>query len=278
MNSKFVTWMKEPLFQFSLIGCFIFSLYTVITPESKSDKLITVDQPTLTMLTSRFEKSWQRPPTTEELKGLVDDYVLEEIYYRKALELGIDKDDPMIRRRLRQKMEFYEESLFDEIRATDQQLMAFINEQPERYQHDARFTFKQIYFKPKSRAELEKQIAQLQSSLKQGTATGDSSMLADTFDSVTASEVDRTFGRGMADKLLDLPIGKWSEPVQSGLGTHLILISKVQPSSLPDLSEIRQQVHRDWLYSEQQKAKLAIRKRLLDEYEVEAPSLEAVEG
>ena len=57
-------------------------------------------------MAATFTRTWQRPPTETELKGLVDDYVREEIATREALAMGLDRDDTVIRRRLRQKLEF----------------------------------------------------------------------------------------------------------------------------------------------------------------------------
>ena len=69
---------------------------------------------------------WQRPPTAEELKGLIDDHVKEEILSREAIKLGLDQNDTIIRRRLRQKMEFLAEDFAATAEPTDAELEAYL--------------------------------------------------------------------------------------------------------------------------------------------------------
>ena len=95
--------LQEPLFHFLLIGGALFAIYAITNPERQegAERRIVVTAGRIEQLTNIFTKTWQRPPTPEELKGLIDHYVLEEVYYRKAIAMGIDKNDTMIRRRLR---------------------------------------------------------------------------------------------------------------------------------------------------------------------------------
>ena len=54
---------------------------------------------------------WKRQPTAEELAGLVESRVRDEILYREALAMGLDKDDEIVKRRMAQKMQFLAEDL-----------------------------------------------------------------------------------------------------------------------------------------------------------------------
>lgn len=225
------------------------------------------------MLGERFAKTWQRAPNSTELKALVDDYVLEEIYYRKALQLGLDQNDPMIRRRLRQKMEFFDSSRFEDTNATDAQLTTFLHAHPEQYQRDARFSFEQLYFKPIKEDALEQRLTVALQKLHTGELVkGDASSLPAIFNDVPASQVERIFGRGMVAKLSELPIHTWSGAVRSGLGVHLIRIHQVQSATLPELSEIKHQVQADWLYARQEAARKKRQEQLLEEYKIEVIS------
>ena len=76
-----------------------------------------------------FTRTWQRPPTREELEGLIRDRVREEVYYREALALGLDKDDMVIRRRLRQKMEFVTDDVVAR-GSTDRRGVGCVSEHP----------------------------------------------------------------------------------------------------------------------------------------------------
>ena len=77
-----------------------------------------------------FTRTRQRPPTREEWEGLIRDRVREEVYYREALALGLDKDDLIIRRRLRQKMEFVTDDVVAQAQPTDDELSAYLTGAP----------------------------------------------------------------------------------------------------------------------------------------------------
>ena len=98
--------LKEPLLHFLLLGAAIFIAYRLVAARQRLGGNGRRDRRAVEHLAAGFEKTWQRPPTDEELKGLIDDWVREEIATREALALGLDKDDTVIRRRLRQKLEF----------------------------------------------------------------------------------------------------------------------------------------------------------------------------
>jgi len=80
-----------------------------------------------------FARDWQRPPSTEELTGLVRDRVREEVLYREAIAIGLDKDDAIIRRRLRQKMEFISDDLAAEAEPSDAELNTYLQAHPDAF-------------------------------------------------------------------------------------------------------------------------------------------------
>ena len=113
---------REPLFHFLLIGAIMFAIYAWRRENvsSLSREQIVVTPGRIEQLRTIFQKTWQRPPTDAELKGLIDDFVLEEVYYRQAVAMGIDRDDTIIRRRLRQKLEFLTDDAAAMVAATDE--------------------------------------------------------------------------------------------------------------------------------------------------------------
>ena len=102
--------IREPLVHFILIGALVFGTYALIgkNADELRDRIV-VTEGRVQQIAQVFAKTWQRPPTPEELRGLVDAYIKEEVYYREALKLGLDRDDTLIRRRMQQKMEFVTE-------------------------------------------------------------------------------------------------------------------------------------------------------------------------
>ena len=83
---------KEPLLHFLIIGALIFVVFSIVNKEEKSmsGNKIVVSTAEIERLSSIWSKKWNRPPTETELKGLVDSYIKEEVYYREALALGLD--------------------------------------------------------------------------------------------------------------------------------------------------------------------------------------------
>ena len=98
--------VREPLVHFLLLALLVFGAYGLVSRREPATATIDVTQAKIEQLAGLFAKTWQRPPTAQELKGLIDDYVKEDIYVREALRLGLDTDDEVIRKRLRMKMEF----------------------------------------------------------------------------------------------------------------------------------------------------------------------------
>ncbi len=119
--------IREPLFHFLILGAAIFAVHGFIT-RHKTDKPgeIVVTQAAIENLATGFTRTWQRPPTEDELQGLVRDYIREEAAYREALALGLDRDDMIVRRRLRQKLEFVSDDLATRTEPSDAELQSFL--------------------------------------------------------------------------------------------------------------------------------------------------------
>ena len=99
--------LKDPFLHFVVIGALLFVTYLWVNPASMADhREIVVDAGRIEQLIARFERTWNRAPSDEELKGIIDNFIVEEIHYRQALTMGLDNNDSVIRRRLRQKLEF----------------------------------------------------------------------------------------------------------------------------------------------------------------------------
>ena len=146
--------LREPLTHFIGLALAIFLLYGVVSrsAEPKADEII-VTSAKIEQLGSLFTKTWQRPPSAQELKGLIDDYVKEEIYNREALLLGLDRDDTVIRRRLRQKMEFLVDAEVDAMAPTDAQLEVYLKANADQFRIAPMMAFEQIYLSPEKRGD-----------------------------------------------------------------------------------------------------------------------------
>jgi PPIC-type PPIASE domain len=268
--------LREPLLHFLLLGAAIFAGYELVNRNgAPAPGRIVISQGQIASIATGFTRTWQRPPTEPEMAGLIRDQVREEVYYREAMSLGLDKDDTVIRRRLRQKMEFVSDDIAAQVQPTDAELNAFLQSHPDQFRVEQQFTFRQLYLNPeKHGTNLASDAAQLLTKLNQpggdaGFATmGDPFMLDSRFTALPAGEISKQFGGEFAAKLGEVLLGKWQGPVESGFGVHLVCISERTEGRLPALAEVRDAVRRDWDNAKRQETNEKFYQELLKHYTV----------
>lgn len=275
--------LREPLLHFLLLGAAIFAAYSLVTKRSSAEPgKIVITQRQVENLAFAFAKTWQRTPTDKELAGLVRDRVREEVYYREAMALGLDKDDTVVRRRLRQKMEFISDDLAKQAEPSDAELNAYLQTHADKFRVEPRFTFRQVYLNPdKHRATLAADTARVLAQLRQTGGKADSSALGDTsllerdYTALPASDIAKQFGEQFAAKLRELAPGEWQGPVESGYGVHLVQVSERSEGRVPALAEVREAVRRESDNARRQEANEKFYQDLLKRYVVtiEEPKL-----
>ena len=140
--------LREPLLHFLVIGALLFGVFQLADADDEpAPGEIVVSAGQIANLEAIFSRTWQRPPSAEELDGLVEDYIRDEVLYREAVAMGLDRDDAVIRRRMRQKMEFVADVMAD-VEPTDAELKTFVAEHSERFRREPHFSFSHVYFKP----------------------------------------------------------------------------------------------------------------------------------
>jgi len=264
--------LREPLLHFLLIGAALFVVFGLVSDRtpSNADTQVVVSAGRIEQLENIFAKTWQRPPTEQELKGLVDDFVLEEIYYRQAVAMGIDRDDTVIRRRLRQKFEFLTDDMAAASVPTDDELANYLAANADEFMTDTTYTFEQVYISSvHPGVDLESYVASQLSALRAGKEVeGSSGLLPAFFDTTPGRVVNANFGAGFSASLDSLPAGEWQGPIESGLGLHLVRIESRVEGALPDLAEIRPLVGREWAHEKRLETRRIINEQLLTEYDV----------
>ncbi len=279
--------LREPLMHFLLLGAGLFIAYGLMAKPGSSDGPgeIIVTRGQIEHLVDGFTKAWQRLPTPEELAGLVQDRVREEVYCREAMAMGLDKDDTIIRRRPRQKLEFISDDIAAMAEPTDADLNAYFQKHPGTFRVPQLFTFSQVYLNPEKHGEnLTRDTAQLLAQLNQAggkagiSALGDPFLLERQFAAVPGSEVAKQFGEKFAAKLSGLAPGQWQGPVESGYGVHLVLVSERTEGRLPALAEVRAAVRHEWASAQRLEANEKFYQDLLKRYTVTIERLETVEG
>lgn len=280
--------LKEPLFHFLLIGAALFLVHGWrVDSASVTGGLtgrpatqIVVSRDAIEQLNRQFAKIWQRTPTEEEQQGLIEDFIRSEIYYREAVALGLDRDDEVLKRRLRQKMEFIYEDINSLTEPTDDDLAAFMQKYRDRYLTDTQLAFRHVgvseYKRGKSaESDARRFLAQLTAGADPDSV-GDAMLLEPEVALSPLRDIKQQFGDEFGRSVLEITPGKWAGPIHSGFGLHLVYVEERQEGRLPDLAEVREKVKRDWLVEKQKEMKdaayAAIRKRY--SVSVEIPKIE----
>src|SRR5664280_2688315 len=245
--------VREPLLHFLVLAAALFAVYSFVSKGSSNEGgKIVITQGQLASMWESFTQTRQREPTRDEWEGLIRERVREEVYYREALALGMDKDDLIIRRRLQQKMEFVSDDVAAQAQPTDDELKAYLQTHPDSFRVEQRFTFRQVFLNPEKHGKsLARDTAQLLAQLNQdGSKTdistlGDSIMLDKQY-ALSATDVGRLFGDKFAKALGGLPLGQWQGPVESAYGVHLVFASERQEGAVPALADVRDAVRREW--------------------------------
>jgi len=273
--------IHEPLVHFLAIGAALFLLSglfggSTATQSGQNSYRIVVTPGQVEHLTAQFTRTWQRPPTETEVKGLIDEYVLDEISYREALALGLDRDDPTIRRRLRLKLETLNEDIAAAVPPSDEQLQEFLEKHPDSFRREPQVAFRQVFLNADRRGrKADEDARNLLTRLRAGGPDADLAGLGDPLMMLSNDiplspdwEIRRLFGKEFATNVLELAPGRWEGPIRSGYGLHLVLVREKTPGRLPELSEVRAEVEREWLFARKKEMQEAIHKRLLERYTV----------
>lgn len=268
--------LREPLLHFLLIGTAIFAAYGLVSKRSSDEPgKIVISAGQVAAIAEGFTRTWRRPPTQEEIDGLIRDRVQEEVYFRESMALGLDKDDTIIRRRLRQKMEFVTDDVAALAEPTDDELNAYLKAHADTFRVQQRFTFRQVYLNPERHGEnlardTEQLLAQLQHAGDDADVSelGDSFLLEHKFQSLPASEAVKQFGERFAAKLGELPLREWHGPVESGYGLHLVLVSERTEGRVHVLAEARDAVRREWANTRRLESNEKFYQELLKRYTV----------
>jgi hypothetical protein len=248
--------LREPLVHFMFIGAVIYLLYGVFAepvPEA-DDKTIVVTAGEIEWMQTAWQKRWNRPPTAEEFDGLIQQYIRETVLYREAMTMGLNKHDQVIRRRLAQKLEFLAKDLVALTPPTEEELQSYFAEHQNRYQEPTRYTFTQVFIDPDKRGDatlddaeaVKVRLIALGNAIDDAGVLGDDLMLQNYYPEKDPVEIQKLFGSGFTESLLELSPGQWHGPVLSGYGVHLVYVSSIIEPPPPVFAEVRERVVQDW--------------------------------
>jgi hypothetical protein len=265
--------LREPLLHFALLGAAIFGAYRLVTPPALDASEIVITADRIASITAQFSASHGgRPPDEDELRRAVDAYVRDEMLYREGLALGLDRDDPVVRNRIRQKAELLSQDALASV-PSDRELEAYLAEHRAEFDLPARVSFQQIYIDPGRHRDddLTMVVTSVRRALtlgRQPGTLGNRTLLPATMTEVLPQDVEAAFGNDFAKQLAALDGDGWQGPLMTSYGLHLVRITHRGESTRATLADARDVVTREWSRAQDAKLKEQLYQMLARRYTV----------
>ncbi|MCY4199650.1 MAG: peptidylprolyl isomerase [Gammaproteobacteria bacterium] len=263
---------REPLVWFILVGALIFVVDRALSRDGAHE--IVIDQGLRDRLSATWQASYGRAPSADEMRSLIEDHIVEEMLYREALALGLDHEDPIIRRRLTQKVRFLsEDALVGEV-PTETMLRDWFEAREADYQEPARISFRHVYINSNAEPNADALTARLdgiEAALLSGIRAdqqGDLFLLPLRYTNTSIRRVAGDFGDDFADTLRSLPGGTWVGPLASSHGLHFVFIEAQSKPLLPSFEQALSEVERDYQAAQREQANLDFIEGLRGKYRV----------
>jgi peptidyl-prolyl cis-trans isomerase C len=276
-------WLREPLLHFLLIGIAVFSVYAYIHRgrggvESSRQIVLSLDE--LRQMDMYFESQWHRKPTPEELQDIVEDKVREEVLFREALAMGLDKDDTIVKRRMAQKMQFLAEDVAAAHEPSPAELKTWFEKNSNKFALPSRISFRHLYFSPDKRGKNAREnatkvlakIAGQPEDSKLAISLADPFMFQDYYGDRAPEALAKEFGPPFAVAVERLKPSSWQGPIESGYGWHLVFVDTVIPGRIPAFEELEPDVKTAWLGEQKQQAWQKAYQKMRAKYAVLLPA------
>jgi len=260
-------WLRDPLWIFLALGALLFWLDSSATSSGSTIEVTNADK---ARLSAQWQAQTRRVPTPDELAGLVEQFIEEEVYYREAIALKLDTNDTIIRRRLVQKLVFLTEDIATSNDPTQLELEDFYATHRQDYLVPKKYSFQHVYFSRDRRQDAHTDaVTALAHANKNNTdPSGDPFILQSSFAGRTERDMAGTFGSKFASTLKDLPKGSWSDPVESAYGWHLINLRDTQEAFIPEFGAVGKRLVNDYQTALRAKANERYKAELRSRYNI----------
>ena len=255
--------MKSRIGLFILIG---FSLYIVdyrFSYDEDLNQIIIPDDEVLGLIDT-WRDQVGRDPSDEEIVRIINNLVNEEILYREALKLELDKNDRIIKRRLAQKVEFLKQ---DDREPSLADLEKFYEENKSKYFIDDLFTFSHHFFSNQDNPDIKARESLI--NISNGDAVdSDPFILGNDFNLMSKNDLQKNFGNSFYQSLRSMNENQWSGPIASDYGLHIVFIKKKVSGYVPGLNQIYQKVYSDYLIMSRRENVINFLDEIKQEYKV----------
>lgn len=264
------------LLGFGLLLALILILVRGTPKAGNATDRVTFTEVDLKQVHARYMRTWNRPPTNEELRKAMEQYVRDEILYREALSRNFDQNDPTVRLAMIRKVLMLGTARVEAAVPSDKELQAYFSLRQERYRIPAVVDLAQVYISTDKRGDTaredaEKLLAELRArdpKIDELRAYGDSIMLHSAQTDMSETDLDRTFGNGFGAAVLALEPGRWAGPVQSGYGLHLVKVVQRDEARIPHWMEVRDKLVTDMQYEARKAAEDQLFAEIAPRYQI----------
>lgn len=259
--------MSKKLLVFFCLGLAIL-LVDILLDSTNRDKTIVLYDDEINALIETWNAQVGRPPNDQDLQGIINQLVEEEILYREALKLNLDKDDIIIKRRLAQKIGFLKQEEQSQP-PTETELKEYFDSKESDYFIDERYSFSHLYFsEDKDGANrAEKALSMIINQME--IPDSDPFLIGKNFINKSSKDVDRDFGLGFSDNLIKVETNTWLGPFKSIYGYHLLKVSKIIPAQSPKYEKVKREVLLDYLLEQKQESMKSFIDKLKKDYEIQ---------
>ncbi len=258
--------LKEPLVHFLLIGAVLFLVYGLLNTEQNEGEIL-IDDNLVNELVAKWELKRNRRPTLEEMQGMINQYVEQEVLYQEALAMNLDHNDEIVKRRLAQKMEFISDGMAESLQPTLEMLEAYYEAHKDNYTKASIYSMKVIYFSEDKRKDANADaLSALQN--ENPMELGDNISLPNSYINESAFKIARDYGSVFTNSLDSLETEKWVGPIQSGFGIHLVHISERKAAGYYEFNKIAEKVSTDYNFDASNDFKQKLITSFLENYTI----------
>ena len=248
---------------FILIGLSLYILDYRFSYDEDLNQIIIPDDEILGLIDT-WRDQVGRDPSDEEVVRIINNLVNEEILYREALKLDLDKNDRIIKRRLAQKVEFLKQ---EESEPSKIDLENFYNNNKSKYTVEDLYTFKHYFFSNENNAFTDVNTSLIELS-KGNEINSDPFILGNEINLAAKNDIQSNFGNTFYENLTLMNENEWSGPIASDYGLHLVYIKKKISGYVPAFTQIYQKVYSDYMIMKRRENVITFLDEIKKEYQV----------
>ena len=270
--------VRQPLLHFLLAGSALTVLSRSVPPpiearDEAAHRRIVLTSSDVARVRQSATTRLRRPPADRELSALIEDSVRTEILAREAVRLGLDRDDPIIKARLAEKLDFLAEDVTP-LEPTAQDIESWVAGHRELYTAPSHIDFQQVAFTFAEHGSAARADATAALAMPAPESLIDRSGLRFDYADFTPQQTIPLFGPDFTAALFKLEVAPgWHGPVPSTLGWHLVRVTALMPAPTPDQAHVAAAARNDWIDYQRVEARRRFYANLRSKYDVVLPTM-----